>query len=327
MGGTSPGYGNNGALWTPEKKDAGWTKEVFKRSSCPGPLLSADGAPPTLSADTKDALRIPDVVSREHAASQPKSPLRLIANAIKRSIWEPLTLTPEGLKQDSESKVKASSEQVFFSFPSTPRYSLSQRNRNNNNTQSRDPKVREWAGKYSGDGSPFSNPSHSSFGSEEISLRDYREEVSFTPCRPSKTTHIPQKSVCTRMEEVPGLLERFTFEDRPLGAPMDEMCIYKEKSTLLSSPEPKNSFKDSLEDSAQKGSLFHRVRSKACEREWNSLVSSLPVMKDHSPERLCYPFTGYEHLPVRNQATEYSTSSSDEEFESKPSLTHKVILT
>ncbi|XP_039408070.1 F-actin-monooxygenase MICAL2 isoform X3 [Corvus cornix cornix] len=324
LGGSSPGYGNNRAPWTLEKKDAGWTKEVFKQSRCPGLLLSADGAPPTLSADTKDALRIPDVVSREHAAGQPKSPLRLIANAIKRSIWEPLTLTPEGLKQDSESKVKASSEQVFFSFPSTPGYSLSQRNRNNNNTQSQDPKVREWAGKYSGDGSPFSNPSHSSFGSEEISLRDYKEEVSFTPCRPSKTTHIPQKSVCTRMEEVPGLLERFTFEDRPLGAPMDEMCICKEKSTLLSSPEPKNSFKDSLDDSAQKGSLFHRVRSKARERERNSLVSSLPVMKDHSPERLCYPFTGYEHLSVRNQATEYSTSSSDEEFESKPSLTHKA---
>ncbi|XP_041891419.1 F-actin-monooxygenase MICAL2 isoform X4 [Corvus kubaryi] len=324
LGGSSPGYGNNRAPWTLEKKDAGWTKEVFKQSRCPGLLLSADGAPPTLSADTKDALRIPDVVSREHAAGQPKSPLRLIANAIERSIWEPLTLTPEGLKQDSESKVKASSEQVFFSFPSTPGYSLSQRNRNNNNTQSQDPKVREWAGKYSGDGSPFSNPSHSSFGSEEISLRDYREEVSFTPCRPSKTTHIPQKSVCTRMEEVPGLLERFTFEDRPLGAPMDEMCICKEKSTLLSSPEPKNSFKDSLDDSAQKGSLFHRVRSKALERERNSLVSSLPVMKDHSPERLCYPFTGYEHLSVRNQATEYSTSSSDEEFESKPSLTHKA---
>ncbi|XP_048162506.1 F-actin-monooxygenase MICAL2 isoform X4 [Corvus hawaiiensis] len=324
LGGSSPGYGNNRAPWTLEKKDAGWTKEVFKQSRCPGLLLSADGAPPTLSADTKDALRIPDVVSREHAAGQPKSPLRLIANAIKRSIWEPLTLTPEGLKQDSESKVKASSEQVFFSFPSTPGYSLSQRNRNNNNTQSQDPKVREWAGKYSGDGSPFSNPSHSSFGSEEISLRDYKEEVSFTPCRPSKTTHIPQKSVCTRMEEVPGLLERFTFEDRPLGAPMDEMCICKEKSTFLSSPEPKNSFKDSLDDSAQKGSLFHRVRSKALERERNSLVSSLPVMKDHSPERLCYPFTGYEHLSVRNQATEYSTSSSDEEFESKPSLTHKA---
>ncbi|TRZ21313.1 hypothetical protein HGM15179_005839 [Zosterops borbonicus] len=320
LGGSSPGPGNNGTL---EKKDTGWRKEVFKRPGCPGPLLLADGAPPTPSVDTKDSLRIADVVSREHAAGQPKSPLRLIANAIKRSIWEPLTSSPEGIKQDSDSKVKASSEQAFFSFPSTPGYSLSQRNRNNNNTQSQGPKVRERAGKHMRDESPYSNPSHSSVGSEGISLRDYREEVSFTPYRPSKITHIPQESACSRMEEVPGLLEKFTFKDSPLGAPLDEICIRKKKSTLLSS-EVKSSFKDSLDDSAQKGSSFNRVRSKACERERNALVSSLPTIKDHSPKRLCYPFTGYEHVPVRRQATEYSTSSSDEEFESKPSLTPKT---
>uniref|UniRef100_A0A8C3QFA7 F-actin monooxygenase n=1 Tax=Cyanoderma ruficeps TaxID=181631 RepID=A0A8C3QFA7_9PASS len=320
-GGSSPGPGNNGAL---EKKDAGWRKEVFKRSGCPGPLILAADAPPASSVDTKDALRIADVVSRELAASQPKSPLRLIANAIKRSIWEPLTSAPEGIKQDSDCKVKASSEQAFFSFPSTPGYSLSQRNRNNNNTQSQSPKVREWAEKHMGDESPYSNPSHSSVGSEGTSLKDYREEVSFTPYRPSKTTHIPQEPACTRMEEVPGLLEKFTFKDSPLGAPLDEICIRKKKSTLLSSSEPKSSFKDSLDDSAQKGSPFSRLRSKACERKWNSLVSPLPNIKDHSPERLCYPFTGYEHLPVRRQATEYSTSSSEEEFESKPLLTPKA---
>ncbi|XP_041341672.1 MICAL C-terminal-like protein [Pyrgilauda ruficollis] len=316
-GGSSAGCGNNRAPWALEKKDAGW-REVFEHSGRPGPLSFADGAPPASPVDTKGALRIPDVVSREHA--QPKSPLRLIANAIRRSIWEPLTSAPEGLKQDLDSKVKASSEQAFFSFPSTPGYSLSQRNRNNNNTQSQDPKITEWAGKYVGDGSPYSNQSHSSVGSGGTSLRDYREEVSFTPHRPSKTAHMPQKPACTRMEEVPGLLEKFTFEDSPLGTPMDEICIHKKKSTLLSSPEPK----DSLDDSAQKGSLFNRLSSKAHERERNSLVSSLPVIKDHYPETLCYPFTGYEHLPVRKQATEYSTSSSDEEFESKPSLTHKA---
>uniref|UniRef100_A0A674HBH4 F-actin monooxygenase n=1 Tax=Taeniopygia guttata TaxID=59729 RepID=A0A674HBH4_TAEGU len=320
---TDPG-GSSPAPWALEKKDDGWRKEMFKRSSCPGPLLFADAAPPAPSVDTKGALSIPDVAPREHAATQPKSPLRLIANAIRRSIWEPLTSAPEGLKQDLDSKVKASSEQAFFTFPSTPGYSLSQRNRNNNNTQSQDPKIREWAGKCVGDVSPYSNRSHSSVGSEGLSLRGYREEVSFTPHRPSKSTHIPQKPACTRMEEVPGLLEKFTFEDSPLGTPMDEICIRKKKSTLLSSPEPKNSFQDSLDDTAQKGSLFNRLRSKAHEREQNSLVSSLPVIKDHSPERLCHPFTGCEYLPIRKQATEYSTSSSDEEFESKPSLTHKA---
>ncbi|KAL2310014.1 hypothetical protein Nmel_006251 [Mimus melanotis] len=320
---TAPGDGNDGALSAPEERDAAWRKEVFQHSAGPGPLSLADAAPPTSSADTKHALRIPDVVSREHAAGQPKSPLKLIANAIKRSLWEPLTSSPEALKQDSDSKVKASSEQSFW-FPSTPGYSLSQRNRNNNNTQTQDPRVRDWAGKDVGDGSPSSNLSHPSVGSEGISLRDHREEVSFTPCRPSKTAQIPQKPACTRMEEVPGLLEKFTFEDHPLGTPMDEECIPKKKSTLLSSPEPRNSLKGNLDVSAQKGSLFNRLRNKAREREQNSLMLSLPVIKDHSPERLCYPFTAYEHLPVRKQATGYSTSSSDEEFESKPSITHRA---
>ncbi|KAM9605381.1 F-actin-monooxygenase MICAL2 isoform 3-T3 [Morphnus guianensis] len=332
LGGTRPGYRNKGALWTCEEKDADRKKDVVKLSGCPVPLLFADDAPPALPLDTKDTLRSPDAVAREHAAGQPKSPLRLIANAIKRSILEPLTSSPEGLKQDSDSKVKASSEQAFFSFPSTLGYSLSQRNSNNNranNTQPQQLEVGEWAGEYLGNGSPFSNPFNFSVGSEERSLS---KEVSFpvysSHTRPSKTTSIPQKSSCTRMEDVPGLLEKFTFKETPPGAPMDDMFICNEKYLLLSSPEPKNTSKDNLDDSAQKGSLgslFDRLRSKVHDRERNSFVSSLPFMKDRSPEdRLCYPSTGCERLPVRKQAIEYSTSSSDDEFESKPSLTHKA---
>ncbi|XP_009287180.1 PREDICTED: MICAL C-terminal-like protein [Aptenodytes forsteri] len=335
LGGTSPGYQNKGALGTSEEKNADCRKDVFKLSGCPVPLLFADNAPPALPVDTKDALRSRDAVAREHAAGQPKSPLRLIANAIKKSILEPLTSSPEGLKQDSDSKTKASSEQAFFSFPSTPSYSLSQTNSNNNranNAQPQELKVGEWAGEYLGNGSLLSNPSHFSAGSEERSPRDYSEEVSFpvySPhTRPSKMTSIPQKSYCTRMEDVPGLLEKFTFKETPPGAPMDGVFICNEKCLLLSSPEPKNTSKDNLDDSAQKGSLgslFDRLRSKVRDREGNSFLSSLPFMKDHSPEdRLHYPSTGCEHLPVRKQATEYSTSSSDDEFESKPSLTHKA---
>ncbi|XP_075358235.1 F-actin-monooxygenase MICAL2 isoform X6 [Mycteria americana] len=335
LGGTSPGYRNKGALGASEEKDADWRKDAFKLSGCPVPLLFADNAPPALPVDTKDALRSPDAVAREHAAGQPKSPLRLIANAIKRSILEPLTSSPEGLKQDSDNKAKASSEQAFFSFPSAPSYSLSQRNSNNNranNTQPQELKVGEWAGEYLGNGSPLSNPSHFSVGSEERSPRDYSEEVSFpvySPhARPSKMTSIPQKSYCTRMEDVPGLLEKFTFKETPPGAPMGDILTCNEKYLLLSSPEPKNTSKDNLDDPAQKGSLgslFDRLRSKVRDREGNSFVPSLPFRKDHSPEdRLLYPSTGCEHLPVRKQATEYSTSSSDDEFESKSSLTHKA---
>ncbi|XP_009581547.1 PREDICTED: MICAL C-terminal-like protein, partial [Fulmarus glacialis] len=335
LGGTSPGYRNKGTLGTSEEKDADWRKDVFKLSGCPVPLVFADDAPPALPVDTKDALRSPDAVAREHAAGRPKSPLRLIANAIKRSILEPLTSSPEGLKQDSESRVKASSEQAFFSFPSTPSYSLSQRNSNNNranNTQPQELKVGEWAGEYLGNGSALSNACHFSVGSEERSPRDYSKEVSFpvySPhTRPSKTTRIPHKSYCTRMEDVPGLLEKFTFKETPPGTPMDDIFICNEKYLLLSSPEPKNNSKNNLDDSAHKGSLgslFDRLRSKVHDREGNSFVSSLPFVKDRSPEdRLHHPSTGCEHLPVRKQATEYSTSSSNDEFEPKPSLTHKA---
>ncbi|KAM6394376.1 F-actin-monooxygenase MICAL2 isoform 15-T46 [Pluvialis apricaria] len=334
LGETSLGCRNKGVMGTSEEKDANRRKDVFKVSGCPTPHLFADDAQPALAADTKDALRCTDAVAREHTAGQPKSPLRLIANVIKRSILEPLTSSPEGLKQDSDSKVKASSEQGFFSFPSTPGYSLGQRNSNNNrinNTQPQELKVREWAGEYLGNGSPLSNPSHFSVGSQKRSLRDYSEKVSFPVYNPhtspSKTTSIPQKSSCTRMEDVPGLLEKFTFKDTALEGPTDDIFICKEKY-LLSSPEPKNTSKDNLDDSAQKGSLgslFGRLRSKVWDREGNSFVSSLPFTKDCSPEdRLHYPSTGCEYLPVRKQDTKYSTSSSDDEFESKPSLTHKA---
>ncbi|KAM6408201.1 F-actin-monooxygenase MICAL2 isoform 4-T4 [Rhynochetos jubatus] len=332
LGGTSLGYQNKGAMGTSEEKNAAWRKDAFKLCGCP--LLSADDAPTALPVDRKDALRNPDAVAREHTAGQPKSPLRLIANAIKRSILEPLTSSPEGLKQDSDSKVKASSEQDFFSFPSTPGYSLSQSNSNNNsanNTQPQELEVREWAGEYLGNGTPLSNSSHFSFGPEKRSVRDYSEEVSFpvysSHIRPSKMTSIPQKSSCTRMEDVPGLLEKFTFKETPPGAPMGDVFICKEKH-LLSPPERKDTPRDNLDDSAQKcslGSLFDRLRSKVHDRGGNSFVSSLPAMKDGSPEdRLPYASTGYEHLPIRKQAVEYSTSSSDDEFESKPSVTHKA---
>ncbi|XP_009984725.1 PREDICTED: MICAL C-terminal-like protein [Tauraco erythrolophus] len=334
--GTCQGYRNEGAQGTSEEKDADWRKDVFKLSACPVPLLFADDAPPALPVVPKDALRSPDAVAREHATGRPKSPLRVIANAIKRSNLEPQTSSPEGLKQVSDGKVKASSEQAFFIFPSTAAYSLSQRNSNNNrasNTRPQELKVREWVGEYLGNGSPLSNPSHFSVGSEKSSLRDYNKQVSFFPVysphtRPSKTTTLPQKPSCSRMEDVPGLLEKFTFKETPSGAPMDDIFICNEKHLLLSSPEPKNTSKDNLDDSAQKGSLgslFDRLRSKVRDRERNSFLSSLPFMKDRSPEdRLRYPSTECEHLPVRKQATEYSTSSSDDDFESKPFSTHKA---
>uniref|UniRef100_A0A8C3CP11 F-actin monooxygenase n=1 Tax=Cairina moschata TaxID=8855 RepID=A0A8C3CP11_CAIMO len=295
---------------------------------------SQDDVPPALSVDMKGALKNPDTAAKEPTASQPKSPLRLIANAIKRSILEPLTSSTEGLKQDSDSKSKASSEKTYFSFPSTSGYSLSRRNSTNNranNSRPQELKIGKQAGEYLGiTCNSLSTPSNFSVSSEERSPSEYTNELFFPvyspQSRPSKTTGIPQKSPCTRMEDVPGLLEKFTFKDTPPVASRDDTC--NKKYLLASSQEPKNAPRDNLDDSTQKsslGSLFDRLRSKVHEREGNFLVSSLPFMRDHSAEdRLRFPSAGCEHPTVRKEAAEYSTSSSEDEFELKPSLTHKA---
>ncbi|KFQ98531.1 MICAL C-terminal-like, partial [Opisthocomus hoazin] len=274
--------------------------------------------------------------AREHTAGRPKSPLRLIANVIKRSILEPLTSSPEGLKQDSDSKVKASSEQAFFSFPSTPGYSLGQRNSNNNRTNNTQPqglKVKEWAGEHLGNASTFSNPSCFSVSNENRSLRDYSEEVSFpvySPhTRPSEMTSIPQKLSCTRMEDVPGLLEKFTFKETPPGAPMDDIFICNEKEG--------NSFMSSLpfiKDCSPEDRLHYPSTGEGLsgviylqDVKPNSQAHSQVLLPFFSSPTSCQFLSGLGHqCPKRyvKQATEYSTSSSDDEFESKPSLTYKA---
>ncbi|XP_068801201.1 F-actin-monooxygenase MICAL2 isoform X2 [Struthio camelus] len=333
LGGASLGYQHRRAMGISEEKDAARRKDVFKPSGCPVPLSLANGALPALPGDTKGARGSLDAAAKEHVACQPRSPLRLIANAIRRSILEPLTSPPEGLKQNSGSKAKASPEQAFFTFPNTLGCSLTQRNNNrDNNMQLQELKVGEQAGKYLGHGNP--NPFRSSVVSKEISPRDYTEEATFpvySPhTMPSMMASKPQKSPCAaRMEDVPGLLEKFTFQETPPRAPVDDLFVYNEKYLLVSAPEPNNTTsKDNLDASAQKntlGTFFERLRSKVNEREGNSFMPSMPFTKDLSPEdRLNYPSTGSEHLPVRRQTDEYSSSSSDDEFESKFSLTHKA---
>ncbi|OXB80548.1 UNVERIFIED_CONTAM: hypothetical protein H355_016338, partial [Colinus virginianus] len=297
IGGTTLQGQNKKVLGISKVKDTEWRRDVFKQSSCPVPLSFVDDVPPALPIDMKDALRVPDKTAKEHSAGRPRSPLRLIASAFRRSILEPLTSSPEGLKQDSDSKAKASSELAFFSFPSI----LGHRNTNNraSNSQPQELQIGKQTGEYLGCENLLSSASKFSVSSEEMSPSGYTKEISFpvySPHSRTKTPSIPQKATCTRMEDVPGLLEKFTFNETSSVAPTDDVFICSEKYPLASSWEPRNTSKDGLHDSAQKGTLSFLERLKRCE---------LP--------------------PVRKQTAEYFTSSSDEdEFESKPSLTHKA---
>ncbi|EOB02669.1 MICAL C-terminal-like protein, partial [Anas platyrhynchos] len=267
--------------------------------------------------------------AKEPTASQPKSPLRLIANAIKRSILEPLTSSTEGLKQDSDSKSKASSEKTYFSFPSTPGYSLSQRNSNNNranNSRPQELKIGKQAGEYLGiTCNSLSTPSNFSVSSEEISPSEYTKELFFPvyspQSRPSKTTGIPQKSPCTRMEDVPGLLEKFTFKETPPVASREGSFLVSSLPFMRDhSAEDRLHFPSAGEDLNAiiycKHLTFKRLMCRA---------KSLYMLKNIFMFCFfCSFILGCEHPTVRKEPAEYSTSSSEDEFELKPSLTHKA---
>uniref|UniRef100_A0A8B9Q036 BMERB domain-containing protein n=1 Tax=Apteryx owenii TaxID=8824 RepID=A0A8B9Q036_APTOW len=294
LGAASPEYQHRRVMGISEEKDAARRKDLFKPPSCPMPLLLANGALLlALPGDTKGARESPDAAAKECVTGQPRSQLRLIASAIRRSILEPLTSPPEGLKQNSDSKAKALPEQAFFNFPNTLGHSLSQTNSDRaNSMQSQELKVGEQAGEYLGNGSL--NPFHSSVVSEEISPRDDTQEATFPVYSPHTMPFMmaskPQKSSCaTRMEDVPGLLEKFTFKETPPRAPMDDLFICNEKYLLVSPPEPKNNpSKDTLDDSAQKNSLgmfFESLGSKVNERERSSFMSSLSLRRRRKLEK------------------------------------------
>uniref|UniRef100_A0A8C0HJL5 F-actin monooxygenase n=1 Tax=Chelonoidis abingdonii TaxID=106734 RepID=A0A8C0HJL5_CHEAB len=119
LGGTKPEHQSQRMLEISEWKDAdgNMRKNKFKQSSLSVPLPFANDALPTSSADTKDIPESPDSSVEEHLSSQPKSPLRLIASAIKRSILEPLVSHPESIKKSPDSKPNPTSEHTFFNSP------------------------------------------------------------------------------------------------------------------------------------------------------------------------------------------------------------------
>uniref|UniRef100_A0A452H4H5 BMERB domain-containing protein n=1 Tax=Gopherus agassizii TaxID=38772 RepID=A0A452H4H5_9SAUR len=134
LGGTKPEHQSQRMLEISEWKDADGNmgKNIFKQSSLSVPLPFANDALPTSSAETKDIPKSLDSSVEEHLSSQPKSPLRLIASAIKRSILEPLVSHPESIKKSTDSKANPTSEHTFFNSPNMSGCSVHLRNSNGN---------------------------------------------------------------------------------------------------------------------------------------------------------------------------------------------------
>ncbi|KAM7164248.1 F-actin-monooxygenase MICAL2 [Macrochelys suwanniensis] len=333
LGGTKPEHQSQGMLEISEWKDVdGRKKNIFKQSSLSVPLPFANDALPTSSADTKDIPESPDSFVEEHLSNRPKSPLRLIANAIKRSILEPLVSHPENIKKSPDSKANPTSEHTFFNSPNTFGCSVCLRNSNGNRehyVQPQEPNVLETR-------SSVINPPSLSCSLEEKSTCDSTEVlflVSGLHTGPSKAAVKPENSSGAKMEDVPRLLEKFTLKETPLRASTDDLCICNQKNLLFSSLRLKNkTSEDILGDPAQMNvcSLFSNLRNKVNEREKNdSLKSSMSFINNFSPEKvLNNPSTdedsGSEHLSVKKQVTACCCSSSDGEFEHKPSIALKA---
>ncbi|CAM4573098.1 unnamed protein product [Lepidochelys olivacea] len=333
LGGTKPEQ-SQGMLEISEWKDVDGKrrKNLFNQSSLSVPLPLANDALPT-SSDTKDIPKSPDTFVEEHLSSQPKSPLKLIASAIKRSILEPLVSHPESIKKSPDSKANPTSEHTFFSPPNTFDHSVCLRNNNGNREHDRQPQESNVLETRSS----VINPPSLSCSLEEKSSSDSTAvvfPVSGLHTGPFKAAVKPEHSSGAKMEDVPRLLEKFTLKETSLRSSTDDLCICNQKNLLFSSLRLKNkTSEDILGDPEQMNdicSLFSNLRNKVNEREKNdSLKSSMTFINNFSPEKVLNNTStdedsGSEHLSVKKQVTASYSSSSDGEFEHKPSIALKA---
>ncbi|CAM5160665.1 unnamed protein product [Natator depressus] len=334
LGGTKPEHQSQGMLEISEWKDVDGNrrKNIFNQSSLSVPLPLANDALPT-SSDTKDIPKSPDSFVEEHLSSRPKSPLKLIASAIKRSILEPLVSHPESIKKSPDSKANPTSEHTFFSPLNTFGHSVCLRNNNGNREHDRQPQESNVLETRSS----VINPPSLSCSLEEKSSCDSTEvvfPVSSLHTGPSKAAVKPEHSSGAKMEDVPRLLEKFTLKETSLRSSTDDLCICNQKNLLFSSLRLKNkTSEDILGDPEQMNdicSLFSNLRNKVNEREKNdSLKSSMTFINNFSPEKVLNNTStdedsGSEHLSVKKQVTASYSSSSDGEFEHKPSIALKA---
>ncbi|XP_075783997.1 F-actin-monooxygenase MICAL2 isoform X10 [Pelodiscus sinensis] len=323
LNGTKLEYQSQGMLEISEWKDIDGNrrKDISKQSNLSLPLPFANDALPNSSADTKEILKSSDSFVEECLSSHPKSPLRLIANAIKRSVLEPLVSHSESTKKTPDSNANLTSEHNFFSSSNTLGHTVPSRENNSNrehDVQSQESNVLDTQ-------HLVTNPS--SLSTEALF------PVSSLHTGFSKAAVRPQNSSDEKMDDVPRLLEKFNLEETPLTASTDDLCICNQEN-LFSSLRLKNKIsKDILGVPAQMNDMclvFSNFTPQMDEKEKNhSLKSSVcfstnfphpKVLNNSSTDE----DSGSEHLSVKKQVVVCCCSSSDGEFEHKPPLVLKA---
>ncbi|XP_048070010.1 F-actin-monooxygenase MICAL2-like [Ursus arctos] len=261
----------------------------------------------------------------------PKSPLRLIANAIRRSL-EPLLPNSEGgrkasAKQESKTSPTRQLHAGIRSF-SLRKTSSSK----DGNQQSPGKDMASRASAFFSLGSPPAGAAQPSYPSPpDLALRTHS-----LPSRPSKVFPALMSPPCHKMEDVPTLLEKVSLQETfP-----DASRAPKGKISLFPSLRLKDkSFESSLQESKQRKDLqdlFSTPRGAGelvdSAQRLEKLVQPFsrtclgPRVHPPSPDKDANP----KHIPIQAQVTAAtssasctSSSSADEDFHPQPSLRSK----
>ncbi|XP_036114770.1 F-actin-monooxygenase MICAL2 isoform X5 [Molossus molossus] len=255
----------------------------------------------------------------------PKSPLRLIANAIRRSL-EPLLPSSEGGRKAC---IKPESAPLPTSQPQACARSFSLRKPSSSRDWSQQPAGRDMASRASAFFSLGTPPGRAALPSTP-GLPGPALRAHSLPNRPSKMLPGFASPPCNKMEDVPTLLEKVSLQETLPDASRSP----KRKTSLFSSLRLKDkSFESSLQESRQRKDLrdlFSIPKGKV------QPVDSTPLEKRAPPvgapgQRAPPPSpqrdAGLKHTPIRAQVTgaasSTTSSSADEEFDPQLSLRSK----
>nr|XP_033784201.1 F-actin-monooxygenase MICAL2 isoform X2 [Geotrypetes seraphini] len=292
------------------------TGKCSRRSSKLKPqslLLSAgnvNDSPLSLSRDQHDESRIPttDNATTAGTESSPISPFKLLANAIKRSLLEPLSSTPENVKWTSDSKSKLVSPNSIFDLPSPiTRPGILRRSRSNKecSTRSGGSLYPENVNSFSsqretvphGSGTP--NTKYSTLAGESD--------------KPPAHENLPSAKV---EDFMPTLLEKFSLLDNSSTEVADISHSQRRKSSLFSRLRFKDRTAGTDRETSEKNNIWSEKETKEPLHHSSPFTpSSTSSMLSSSGEQE----PGSKDTLDRKQENKNSSASSADEFEHKPS--------
>ncbi|XP_066107072.1 F-actin-monooxygenase MICAL2 isoform X2 [Saccopteryx bilineata] len=319
-------YPEAGPQLSQKRAENGGGGPVLK-PACPSPFPRGVGESLPAQTETQEKRATPaERTPGEQGVAPPKSPLRLIANAIRRSL-EPLLPSPEGGRK---AWTRPESMAWRTNQPQACTRSFSLRRTSSSKDWDQQSPGRDAASRASAFFSLGALPARAAQPSAP-GLPDPAFRTRSLPNRPSKMFPAFASPPCNKMEDVPTLLEKVSLQETC----SDASRVPKRKISLFSSLRLKDkTFENSLQESRQRKDLrdlFNIPKGKvlpvdsalALEKRGQPCSYLGRRVRPPSPKQDASP----KHVPIREQVTEAdsstTSSSADEEFDPQLSLQSK----